>query len=94
MTGKSAISVEPLIQESGGNYLTFAATSCSTRARCSSLPWKTGVLYPGMFLTRFKGSLLLSPSLGADSTAVEATGVDMVQVLVADSRDDRNDDER
>ena len=31
---------------------TLAATLCSTRARCSSLPLNTGVVYPGRFLTR------------------------------------------
>jgi hypothetical protein len=31
---------------------TFSATAFSTRVRCSSLPLNTGVVYPGMFLTR------------------------------------------
>lgn len=63
------------------DYQTLPATSCSTSARCSSLPWNTGVVYPGMFLTRFKGSLLLSPSLGTACAATEGTGVDIGKVV-------------
>ena len=41
-----------------------------------------------MFLTRLRGSLLLSPSLGPERFVVEATGVDMVELYGADSWDD------
>jgi hypothetical protein len=67
---------------------TFAATSFSTRARCSSLPLKTGVVYPGKFLIRLSEvSLVLRPAeglsaerrLGSRRVASAETGVDIAR---------------
>ena len=47
-------------------HQTFSMTAFSTRVRCSSLPLNTGVVYPGMFLTRGSDTSLLWAELWFD----------------------------
>ncbi len=58
---------------------TFAATSAWTRARCSSLPLKTGVVYPGTFLIRCNDVSLVVLEPGTARWAALA-GVDIVEL--------------
>jgi hypothetical protein len=58
---------------------TLVAMSCSTCARCSSLPLKMGVVYPGAFSTRWFSPLpLWRTRVAAERTLRVGSGADIV----------------